>query len=85
MPIILADQQLVGVTRLPRHHNYREHHDYRGSRAGGTSENPVHLSWLIRVMRLIGGIPVPPINHEARINHVIQRAYPTKGANCSPA
>ena len=31
------------------------------------------FTWLIRVMRLIEGIPVPRINHEARINHDLSR------------
>jgi hypothetical protein len=38
--------------------------------AGESSETPVQLTWLIRVMRLIRWTIDPPINHEARINHV---------------
>jgi len=37
--------------------------------------------WLIRVMRLIGGTPIPPINHGARIH----QAIPAAGAGYGPA
>src|SRR4029077_9389708 len=36
----------------------------------------VRFTWLIRAMRLIRGIPVPQINHEARINHDRRRDPP---------
>jgi hypothetical protein len=58
--------RVAGITGATRVYLHRAH---PSACAQASAEKVLRLAWRIRVMRLIGGTPVPRINHEALINH----------------